>query len=89
MRRLGTIVVRFFFLDGRTKAIDIHPTDTALDAMLKLAEKIGLNINNGNDWAIYQSRPSIGQESYYTNYGDEEHVPQHHYLYDVIAAWEM
>ncbi len=76
MKRLGTIVCRFFFLDGRTKAIDIHPTDTAGDAMVKLAEKIGLGTLEG--WAIYQSRPEL-----------EEHVPQHHFLYDVIAAWEM
>ncbi|KAM7361678.1 unconventional myosin 81F isoform 2-T7 [Cochliomyia hominivorax] len=76
MRRLGTIVCRFFFLDGRTKAIDVHPTDTAGDAVLKLAEK--LNLSNTEGWAIFQSRPS-----------GEEHIKSFDYLYDVIAAWEI
>lgn len=76
MRRLGTIVCRFFFLDGRTKAIDVHPTDVAADAVAKLAEKLGLV--NIDGWAIYQSRPD-----------GEEHVKSHDYLYDIIAAWEI
>lgn len=76
MKRLGTIVCRFFFLDGRTIAIEVHPTDTAGDTARKLAEKLGLRTLDG--WAIYQSRPD-----------GEEHVRAHYYLYDVIAAWEM
>ncbi|KAL0269418.1 UNVERIFIED_CONTAM: hypothetical protein PYX00_007160 [Menopon gallinae] len=76
MKRLGTIVCRFFFLDGRTKAIDVHPTDTAADAVVKLADKLGLR--NIEGWAIYQSRPD-----------GEEHVKAHYFLYDVIAAWEQ
>ncbi|XP_059217991.1 myosin-I heavy chain isoform X2 [Stomoxys calcitrans] len=75
MRRLGTIVCRFFFLDGRTKAIDVHPTDTAGDAVVKLAEK--LNLINTDGWAIYQSHPD-----------GEEHIKSFDYLYDIIAAWE-
>lgn len=76
MKRLGTIVCRFFFLDGRTKAIDVHPTDTAQDAARKLAERLGLR--NLEGWAIYQSRPD-----------GEEHVRAHHFLYDIIAQWEQ
>ena len=75
MRRLGTIVCRFFFLDGRTKAIDVHPTDTAADAVQKLADK--LNLCNTEGWAIFQSRPD-----------GEDHIKSFDYLYDIIADWE-
>ncbi|CAB3249337.1 unnamed protein product [Arctia plantaginis] len=78
MRRLGTIVCRFFFLDGRTKAIDVHPADTAAAAAARLADKLGLSPHSRTGWAVYQQRA-----------GTEEHVRATHYLYDVIAAWEM
>ncbi|XP_049878008.1 uncharacterized protein LOC126375183 [Pectinophora gossypiella] len=78
MRRLGTIVCRFFFLDGRTKAIDVHPADTAAAAAARLADKLGLAPHSRAGWAVYQQRA-----------GREEHVRATHYLYDVIAAWEM
>ncbi|CAB4060937.1 unnamed protein product [Lepeophtheirus salmonis] len=77
MKRLGTIVCRFFFLDGRTKALDIHPCDTAQDVLQKLADKIGLQSLEG--WALYQSLPDDG----------DSHIPQHNYLYDIISEWEL
>ncbi len=77
MKRLGTIVCRFFFLDGRTKALDVHPCDTAGDVLQKLADKIGLQALDG--WALYQTAAG----------GVEEHIQAHAFLYDVISEWEM
>ena len=76
MKRLGTIVCRFFFLDGRTKALDVHPCDTAQDVLNKLADKIGLQSLEG--WALYQS---LGES--------ETHIQQHAYLYDIISGKQL
>ena len=76
MKRLGTIVCRFFFLDGRTKALDVHPCDTAQDVLNKLADKIGLQSLEG--WALYQS---LGES--------ETHIQQHAYLYDIIIGLQI
>ncbi|GBP24386.1 Myosin-I heavy chain [Eumeta japonica] len=77
----STVEIAFavsFFLDGRTKAIDVHPADTAAAAAARLADKLGLSPQSRAGWAVYQQRA-----------GKEEHVRATHYLYDVIAAWEM
>ncbi|CAG9136621.1 unnamed protein product [Plutella xylostella] len=101
MRRLGTIVCRFFFLDGRTKAIDVHPADTAAAAAARLADKLSLSAQARAGWAVYQQRGGkeehlgltaqarAGWAVYQQRAGKEEHVRATHYLYDVIAAWEM
>jgi hypothetical protein len=70
-------VCRVFFADGRSKALDVHPTDTAWDAMQKLAREINLSTVD-SAWAIYES-----------NRDSEEHIPMHTLLYDVIAKWEQ
>jgi len=82
MKRLGTIVCRFFFLDGRTKALDVHPCDTAGDVLQKLADKIGLQCLDG--WALYQTAGGANKEEAPA----EEHIAQHYFLYDIISEWE-
>ena len=74
---INVIYDRFFFLDGRTKALDVHPCDTAQDVLQKLADKIGLG--NLEGWALYQSK---GEDQ-------EDHIQQHSYLYDIISDWEI
>ena len=90
MKRLGTIVCRFFFLDGRTKALDVHPCDTAQDVLQKLADKIGLQSLEG--WALYQSCAPGNNGNDKNNVNDgyiDEHISQHSFLYDIISEWEL
>lgn len=73
---LRSLVCRFHLLDGRTKAIDLHPADTAADAVHALATK--LNLRNVDGWAIFESTPD-----------GERVLKSHDYVADILTLWEI
>jgi len=52
LSNLQPIVYRIHFLDGKTKAIAVDPSETVADALCRVAEKIGLQSTYG--WAMYE-----------------------------------
>jgi len=49
---LQPVVYRIHFLDGKTKAIAVDPSETVADALCRVADKIGLQSTYG--WAMYE-----------------------------------
>lgn len=52
VRNLTPLICRFYFLDGKAKAMGVNPTSTATDVIKNLAEKIELQ--NVEGWALYE-----------------------------------
>lgn len=52
MRNLNPLICRFYFLDGKAKAMGVSPTSTATDVIRALSEKIELQTVEG--WALYE-----------------------------------
>ena len=75
VRNLHPLICRFYFLDGKAKAIGVDPSATASDVIKALAEKIELQ--NVDGWALFEVNP------------DKEHfVRSHEYIADILAQWE-
>ena len=52
MKNLNPLICRFYFLDGKAKAMGVNPSATAGDVIRTLAEKIELQ--NVDGWALYE-----------------------------------
>jgi len=52
VKNLNPLICRFYFLDGKAKAMGVDPSATASDVIRALAEKIELQ--NVDGWALYE-----------------------------------
>jgi len=89
-KNLTNLTCKIHLLDGRCETLSVHPTDTALDSLTKLASKIDLQSIEG--WALYESY-TPGASKYphplYEHKGDfERSVRTYCYMADLIATWQ-
>lgn len=76
VRQQQPIICRFYFLDGKAKAVGIQPSWTVGDVIIAIAEKMGLQKVAG--WALFESNPA-----------SEHFIRNHEYIGDVLAEWEL
>lgn len=69
------IICRFYFLDGKAKAVGVQPSWTASDVILAIASKVGLLTTAG--WALFESTPQA-----------EHFIRNHEFIGDILAEWE-
>jgi len=70
------IICRFYFLDGKAKAIGVEPSWVAADVIRAVASKIGLKSTAG--WALFESTPV-----------SEHFIRNHEYIGDILSEWEV
>jgi myosin-7 len=75
IRGMRPIVCRFYFLDGKAKAIGVDPSATAQDCLEELADKIDLDRIEG--WSLYERYPDF-----------ERAIRTVEYVCDILATWE-
>lgn len=75
IREHQPIICRFYFLDGKAKAVGVHPSWTAADVIGAVADKIGLQNTAG--WALFESTPQA-----------EHFIRNYEYVGDILAEWE-
>lgn len=89
-KSLTNLKCKIYLLDGRCESLGVHPCDTALDTLTKLAQRIKLQSIEG--WALYESYTS-GATKYphpaFESKGDiERSVRSHYFMADLIATWQ-
>ena len=57
VKNLNNLICRFYFLDGKAKAIGVDPSATVSDVLRVLADKIELK--NVDGWALYEVSNTI------------------------------
>lgn len=63
VKNLNPLICRFYFLDGKAKAMGVNPSATAADVIRALADKIELQ--NVDGWALYEvSMPEDTKKSF-------------------------
>ena len=68
MKNLNPLICRFYFLDGKAKAMGVNPSATASDVIRALAEKIELQ--NVDGWALYEVQGQLCSISAVNNNDD-------------------
>ena len=69
------LICRFYFLDGKAKAMGVDPSATASDVIKSLASRVDLQSSDG--WGLFEVNP------------DREHfIKGHDYISDILSQWE-
>lgn len=89
-KNLSNLICKIYLLDGRCISIGVHPCDTAIDSLTKLADRIKLQSIEG--WVLYESYTG-GSSKYphpaFEEGGDfERSVKSHSYMADILALWQ-
>lgn len=89
-KNLVNLVCKINLLDGRSISVGVHPCDTAIDILTKLAHRIELQSIEG--WVLYESY-TAGSSKYphplYEEGGDfERSIKSHSYMADILAMWQ-